>query len=130
MHRFAIWVCCLVLVGCEVETAPTPSPKYTVIQHEGYTEFKLEQIVSNVRLVPGAIPVTFALMTDDSDKSYVTRTEHDCKARVSTLKYLAVYDSEKQLISEDEVEIDLEIKAGSLGEAELQMACNNPTEGI
>jgi hypothetical protein len=67
---------------------------------------------------------------DEAEKTtYVSRTEHDCEAHVSTVKYLAVFNSDKVMLDELEPDLEVEVSPGTIGEAELQLACTT-TEGL
>lgn len=117
MHRLAVWVCCLTLLGCQARPEP---------QAHQYVELQVGTVTTKVTVVQGARPpTTLAYTTDSSDRtaSYASKTEHDCFARTSTLKYLAVFDASMKLVQETEVDVELDIDAGSIGEAELVLAC-------
>ena len=128
MYRFSAWLCCLVLAGCESRVAVvTP---VTVVKHPAFTELRNDRIVSKVRVLESMPPVTLTFTTDEDDVkvSYAARTEHDCQARISTLKYLAVFNSD-ELVNESEVNVEIEVEPGSIGEAELVLACATNPKG-
>ena len=122
MHRFTIWVCCVALSGCQFSADIDSKPSIT--KHAEFVELKIGQLVSRVKVIDGP-PRTTLTITEDAEDSliYVARTEHDCKTRISTLRYLAVLDKDKKLLEEREVELALEVAPRSIGEAELNLAC-------
>ena len=128
MYRLAVWVCCLALAGCQFSIGVSSKPTATVkvIKHPGFTELQKDKIVSKVQVIDGTPKVTLTLTEDSSEPViYVAKTEHDCKTRTSTLKYLAVFDKDEKLLEERELELDLEVTPDSIGEAELTLACPN-----
>lgn len=104
------------LLGCQARHEP---------QAQRYVELQVGTVTSRVSVVQGAWPpTTLAYTTDSADQTrHASKTEHDCNARTSTLKYLAVLDEKMTLLREAELDIELDIEAGSLGEAELILAC-------
>lgn len=120
MYRHAVWICCLAIVGCE---AP---PTDIVELHVS------EQLALNVKVTSIEPPTTLMMTYDkESNVTYVSKTVHDCDAKRSTLNYLAVFDSDKRLIGEHNVEIDVNFELGSIAEAELKLACQSvPIKGL
>lgn len=109
-----------------IDAQPAKKPQVSMIKHPEFVELRNALVVSRVKVLNTEPPMTVTYTVDEGDKtSYAARTEHDCATNVSTLKYLAVYDSEMKLVEESTVEMELDIEPGSLGEAELTLACNN-----
>lgn len=130
MRSLEVWVwglsTALVLTGCEVRLkVEEPTTPVRVSKKDGYVELKLNTIVSKVAVVKTATPQTYTVTEDSEDTTkYVARTEHNCLSATSTLKYLAAYDKlSNTLLNEDEVDIVLDFEPGSLGQAELDLAC-------
>lgn len=130
MHRLSIWVCCIVLAGCEADVKPTTPSKVQVTRHADFVELRLKQVVSKVQVVNSEPPLTMMVTVDEAEQTtYVSRTEHDCEAHVSTLKYLAVFNDDKVMLDELEPDIVVEVSPGTIGEAEAQLACTT-NEGL
>lgn len=125
MHRFAIWVCCIALAGCEMRSVAPGSAPITITKYVGFVELQNGTVNAKVKVLDGLPPITVTYTVDEAEKiSYASRTEHNCSSRTSTLKYLAIYDSKMALVEESEVEIELTVDSGSIGEAELKLACD------
>lgn len=132
MRRQALWLWCLIaLSGCEAKLSANISstPAVAVTQRDTYVELKSSNLTAKVKRLETEPPTTISLMQDaEEGVSYTSLTEHDCVTRVSTLKYLAIYDGQLNLVSEqDNVGLQLDIEPGSLGEAELDLACAKGT---
>lgn len=133
MRRRAVWLWCLaLLVGCEasinVESHPiVAAPQATV--RNGIVELRKDNLLAHVTVARGGkVPITFTLLENLDDKtSYVSRTEHDCKARTSTLKFLVAYDADSNAVQESTMNTKIVMEPGSISEAQLNLAC--PKEG-
>lgn len=130
MRSHTIWVWCLtaLLIGCEANVAKPKqqdSQQLTIDRKEGYVELRIATIISRVAVVKAATPLTYTVTEDSEDQAkYVSRTEHDCSAATSTLKYLAVYNkTTNEMIEDGDIDIVLDFEPGSLGQAELELAC-------
>ena len=133
MRRQAVWIwglAFLVLGGCQVADKQEVDKldgkeKPSMVSAENIIILKVGTVTSKVMVLSSAPPVTLSLTEDTEDSSsYVAETEHDCSAKTSTLKYLAVFDEQRRLIVESEEETLLEVEPNSLGEAEQRLACS------
>ena len=131
MRSRAVWLWCLaLLVGCEasinVESKPIPEisrPQATL--RNGIVELRKDNFLAHVTVARGGkVPMTFTLLENlDTQTSYVSRTEHDCKARTSTLKFLVVYDADMKTLQESTTDTKIAVEPGSISEAQLNLAC-------
>lgn len=128
MRCIQVWLWSLtLLVGCEANTAtkPVKDPVTVITADNGRHELRKGNMVSQVTVVRSKKPVTLSILTDpDSKLVYVANTEHDCARRISTLRFLATYDEDMKPLETSSKVIELDIEAGSLAEAELNLACS------
>lgn len=125
MRSQALWlwsITAALLVGCEAKLAS----KLTVTSHKEFVELKSNTITMKVKVIHAQQPTTLAFMKDSTeDVSYSSLTVHDCKSKTSTLKHLTVYDSSLKVITDVDLDSELDVESGSIGEAEMELACSN-----
>lgn len=126
----------LLLGGCEVHVAvdsePAPRPQLVTVvkQNDGYYELKAGETVSKIVVIHAGSgesqSQTISYTYDAEDNAYyAARTVHDCDEKTSTIKYFAIYDEHNALIEAHDVDVDVDLDPGSLGEAEFELACKD-----